>query len=253
MKVDGKGALVTGGAQGLGKAFSKILLQNGAKVFFTDINEEVGKTTLTEFQQTYGQNNVRFFKADVTSTAQMKESFDMAKSWLGGLHVVVNNAGIGGEGDDMWEKLIDINLKGPIRCSRLAVDYMRRDKGGEGGVIVNIASTGGLRPNPYGPVYSGSKAGLIMYSRSIAANQEYTSNGVRVCTLCPSFADTALVANISKGTTTNTEAALALVNQVGIMTVEEVADCLHELVTDDSKNGAVLAVSKHQGKTYVPF
>lgn len=252
MKVDGKAALVTGGAQGLGKAFSKILLQHGAKVLFTDVKEEVGLSVLAELQKQYGQNNVVFIKADVTSQAQMEESFQLAKSSFGRLDIVVNNAGVGGEQGDMWELMVDINLKGAIRGTRLALDYLRRDRGGEGGVIVNIASAGGLKPQPYGPAYSATKAGLIMYSRSVAANTDLADNGIRLNTLCPAFADTELLANISKGTTTlNTAKAMEQINRVGIMTVEYVAEGFYDLVTDDSKHGAVLMMSKLTGKTYL--
>ncbi|KAK7504566.1 hypothetical protein BaRGS_00004052 [Batillaria attramentaria] len=248
MNVAGKAALVTGGAQGLGKAFSKILLQNGAKVLFTDIKEDVGHATLSEFQKDYGQNNVVFIKADVTSQPQMEESFQLAKSSFGRLDIVVNNAGVGGEHDDNWER-----CKGPIRCTRLALNYLRRDKGGQGGVIVNISSAGGLKPTQYGPVYSGTKAGLLMYSRSLAANSDLQQSGVRVNTLCPSFADTSLVASIRDNETTvlNNEKAWEQVQSVGIMPVEYVAEGLFELVTDESKNGAVLLMAKATGKKYL--
>ncbi|XP_025076167.1 15-hydroxyprostaglandin dehydrogenase [NAD(+)]-like [Pomacea canaliculata] len=253
MKVDGLAALVTGGAQGLGKAFTEILLKNGAKVLFTDIDEKIGKSTLAQYQKLYGQNNVLFIQADVTSQEQMEESFQLAKTSFGRLDILCNNAGIGGESGDAWEKSIDINLKGSIRCCRLAMEYMRRDKGGQGGVIVNIASMGGLKPQPYGPVYSAGKAGLIMYTRSVAANPEFLACGVRISTLCPAFADTQLVANVSKGTCLNTEKALEQIKAVGVMTVEYVAEGFYELVTDDSKNGAVLTMSKHTGKKYLEF
>lgn len=253
MDIAGKAALVTGGGQGLGKAFAKILLQKGAKVLFTDVNQAVSQGTLKEFQTQFGQNNVVFIKADVTSEVQMNEAFQLAKSSFGRLDILVNNAGIGGEGPDMWEKLIDINLKGAIRCARLAVDHLSKTKGGNGGVIVNIASAGGLKPQPYGPVYAASKAGLIMYTRSLAANDDIRQNGIRVNVLCPAFADTALVQSIKEGSSTDNDQAWAFVQQIGIMTVDYVAEGMLELVIDETKNGAVLALSKLQGKAYVPF
>lgn len=256
MALAGRAALVTGGAQGLGRAFTTILLHNGAKVLFTDVNQALGQGTLKELQTLFGQNNVAFIKADVTSEAQMVEAFDMVKSTFGRLDIVVNNAGIGGEGPDVWEKCIDINLKGTIRCSRLAIDRLSKSKGGNGGVIVNIASAGGLRPQPYGPVYAATKSGLIMYTRSLAANKELQAqDGVRVHALCPSFVDTAMLHAMTDtpGVVTDPDKARALVQHIGVLSADTVAEGLLELVTDDSKNGAVLLVSKQEGRVYVPF
>ncbi|XP_076449687.1 15-hydroxyprostaglandin dehydrogenase [NAD(+)]-like [Babylonia areolata] len=254
MSVKGQVALITGAAQGLGKGFASILLQHGAKVALTDVQEDVGKETLAEFQKAYSPDDVIFIKVDVTSEADMEHAFRKTKETFKRLDIVVNNAGIGGEGDNMWEKCVDINLKGPIRGTRLALNYMRKDRGGQGGVIINVSSAGGLRPQPEGPVYCGTKSGVMMFSRSIAADRENEKQGVRVNTLCPAFVDTPLVAALASGANvTDADSAKQKLAAVGIMTVEEVAEAFFDLVKDPSRNGAVLAMSKHLGRNFLRF
>ncbi|KAL8583345.1 hypothetical protein ACOMHN_057631 [Nucella lapillus] len=253
MSVRGQVALITGAAQGLGKGFAHVLLQHGAKVALTDMQEDVGQTTLKEFQKTFNSADVIFIKTDVTSEADMQNAFKVTTETFKGLDIVVNNAGVGGESDQQWEKCVDINVKGPIRGTRMALNYLRKDKGGRGGVIINISSAGGLRPQPEGPVYCGTKSAVVMYSRSIATNQENEIQGVRVNTMCPAFVDTPLVAALAAGSSEDTDRALKKLEAIGVMSVEEAAEAFYELVTDESKNGAVLVISKHSGKNYLQF
>uniref|UniRef100_A0A0B6YQ65 15-hydroxyprostaglandin dehydrogenase [NAD(+)] n=2 Tax=Arion vulgaris TaxID=1028688 RepID=A0A0B6YQ65_9EUPU len=138
MSLSGKAAIVTGAAQGLGKAFSEVMLQNGAKVALTDYSSDHGLKTLAEFQTKYGENKVMFMKCDVTSKEEMAETFQTVKERFGGLDIVINNAGVGFEMGDLWEKTVDVNLKGTIRGTILGIEHMRRDNGGHGGVIVTF-------------------------------------------------------------------------------------------------------------------
>ncbi|XP_046549855.1 15-hydroxyprostaglandin dehydrogenase [NAD(+)]-like [Haliotis rubra] len=250
MKVRGKVALVTGAAQGLGKAFAASLLENGAKVLFSDVNSEKGQETLKEFEKKFGQENVAFVKCDVTSQADMEAVFQQVRDRFGGLDIMCNNAGIGGESREMWEKTVDINLKGMIRGTYLAMDVMRQDKGGRGGVIVNVASMAGINPNPFGPVYCATKFGIVGFSRSWALNPECTGNGIRINMLCPAFADTALVADIDNTAVGSPTAAKEFIDKIGIMTPEYVAEGFLDLVQDETKNGAVLKMGKSFGKVY---
>ncbi|CAG5123110.1 unnamed protein product [Candidula unifasciata] len=128
---------------------------------------------------------------------------------------------------------------------------MRRDKGGNGGVIVNIASMAGINPNPCGPVYGATKSAIIMYSQAWAKNPELAANGVRINVLAPAFADTALVAKMKDTTTIHLPTvADQIIARVGIMTPEDVAEALFELVDDQNKTGAVLKIAKATGKEY---
>ncbi|XP_041375951.1 15-hydroxyprostaglandin dehydrogenase [NAD(+)]-like [Gigantopelta aegis] len=248
--LDGKVAIVTGAAQGLGKAFSKALLQRGAKVCLADIDTETGEKTQEEFESTFGETEVIFKKTDVTSHKQMEELFKLAKETFGGLDIVVNNAGVSGEVYPLWQKVIDVNLKGTIAGTMLGLDAMRRDKGGNGGVIVNISSMTGILPNPYGPVYTASKYGIVGFSRSWAMNPDIIKNGVRINVLCPSFVDTNLFADLNSDNCLNVPALKAMIQHVGVMTSEHVAEGLLELIEDETRNGAVLKMRKKEGRVY---
>ncbi|XP_046549856.1 15-hydroxyprostaglandin dehydrogenase [NAD(+)]-like [Haliotis rubra] len=249
MKVSGKIALVTGAAQGLGKSFAAALLKNGAKVLISDVNSEAGKATLKAFQDKYGENNVMFVRADVTSQAQMEAVFQQVRERFGGLDIMSNNAGIIGETREVWEKTVDVNLKGVIRGTNLALDLMRRDKGGRGGVIVNTASIAGLMAVPGAEVYTATKHGVIGFSRSWARSPLCADNGVRVNVLCPSFADTAL---LPRGGSADGDVGKYM-DEHGVMSPEYVAEGFLDLVQDDSKNGAVLKMGEKLGKVYVEY
>ncbi|ESO86523.1 hypothetical protein LOTGIDRAFT_235335 [Lottia gigantea] len=212
MSLTGKVAIVTGAAQGLGKAFCSILLDNGAK----------------------------------------SKTFHTAKEMFGNIDIVCNNAGVGLEKAG-WEKTVDINLKGVIRGTNLAMDYLRKDKGGRGGVVVNVSSMAGLNPNPFGPVYCATKHAIVGFTRSWVLNPETSQNGIRMNMLCPAFVDTNLVSSISDDTCLNVDKAKQFVQQIGVMTPEFVAEGFLELVTDENKNGALLKMGKSFGKAYHTF
>ncbi|BFZ25206.1 hypothetical protein BsWGS_28245 [Bradybaena similaris] len=251
MSLSGKVAIVTGAAQGLGKAFCEILLQNGAKVALTDMNSDQGLKTLSEFQTKYGQNKVMFIKCDVTSQAEMSETFETVRETFGGLDIIINNAGVGIEMGELWEKTVDVNVKGTIRGTMLGIEHLRRDKGGNGGVIVNISSMAGINPYPCGPIYGATKSAIIMYSQALAKNPELAANGVRINVLAPAFADTALVVKVKDCAADHLPAVFEqIMARVGMMTPEYVAEALIELVDDQKKNGAILKIAKATGKEY---
>lgn len=245
-----KVVLITGGAQGLGLAFSEILLEQDAKVSFCDINDEAGKETLQNLQNKYGESKVMFQKCNVTSQDEMAAFFRSTKEKFGRLDVVINNAGIGGE-TTSWERTVDVNLKGMISGTFLGLEYLKTDKGGNGGVIINVSSAAGLRANPLSPVYCASKSGVVAFSQSLACNEDVINGGVRINTICPAFADTALVRDLYKDNSVNGNRVTEFINKIGIMTTQEVAEGLLELVTDERKNGAILKMSKLYGKEYV--
>ncbi|XP_067652403.1 15-hydroxyprostaglandin dehydrogenase [NAD(+)]-like isoform X2 [Haliotis asinina] len=246
MKVSGKIALVTGAAQGLGKAFAAALLENGAKVLISDVNSETGEVTLKAFQEKYGENNVMFVRADVTSQAQMQAVFHQVRESFGGLDIMSNNAGIVGETSDVWEKTVDINLKGVIRGTNLALDLMRQDKGGRGGVIINTASLAGFTPFPKYEVYAATKHGVIGFSRTWAENPLSAEYGVRVNAICPAMIDTAMLPR-------GDDDFGKYVEEHGVMSPEYVAEGFMDLIKDDSKNGALLKMTQKSGKVYMEY
>ena len=110
MELTNKKCIITGSAQGLGKAFANILLDLGAQVCISDVNVDVGNIALTEFKATYGEKNVCFVKCDVTNVKEFENLFDEAETYFGvdSVDMLVNNAGI--NTNSGWKKCMDVNM-----------------------------------------------------------------------------------------------------------------------------------------------
>jgi len=250
MNVSNKISVITGAAKGLGKAFAEELLKNGAKVVLTDFNEKLGQSTLAEFSQKYSKDKVLFIKCDVTNDTQTREMFQSVKSKFGNLDIMINNAGCGKEFDG-WEMTIDLNVTGTLRSTMLALEQMRRDKGGNGGVIINVSSMAGIHPNPCGPVYSASKGAILMYSLSLAKNPELAANGIRINVLAPAFVQTSMYQGLMDESSIHVpQIAKMILSKVGVMTPQYVAENMMELIVDESKTGAIMKLSQNGGKDY---
>ncbi|XP_067852038.1 15-hydroxyprostaglandin dehydrogenase [NAD(+)]-like isoform X2 [Heptranchias perlo] len=166
MLIAGKVALVTGAAQGLGKAFAEVLLKNGAKVSLLDINNAVGQEAKDAFDKIYGAQQTMFIHCDVTSESQLKDAFERTIGNFLQLDIVCNNAGIADEMN--WQKCVDVNLVSVIRGTYLGLQYMSRKNGGAGGVIINVSSLAGIEPIIFAPVYTASKHGVVGFTRAMA-------------------------------------------------------------------------------------
>ncbi|XP_071411276.1 15-hydroxyprostaglandin dehydrogenase [NAD(+)] isoform X2 [Pithys albifrons albifrons] len=166
MHVNGKVALVTGGAQGIGQAFVQALLGKGAKVALLDRNSEAGQESKAALDEQFEAQRTVFIQCDVTDQEQLKGAFKKVIEHFGRLDILVNNAGVNNEKD--WESTIQTNLTSVIRGTYLGLEYMRNTNGGNGGVIINISSLAGLMPAAFQPVYCATKHGVIGFTRSIA-------------------------------------------------------------------------------------
>ncbi|XP_056587479.1 15-hydroxyprostaglandin dehydrogenase [NAD(+)]-like [Triplophysa dalaica] len=245
MDLEDKVALVTGGAQGLGRSFVEILLKNGAKVAIIDVNESLGKELKVTLNQEYGPDRTEFYTADVTSEEQFKGVFQKVVEKYGQIDIVCNNAGIVNEND--WEKAIAINLGGVVRGTYLALDHMKKDKGGKGGVIVNVASLAGLGPLFPTPVYTATKHGVVGFTRAMAGVSTVANHGVRINILCPGFVNTNLVTLFSSEEHVGRFSHLRnlsekIMEQYGVMETDNVAKAFLVLVKDETKNGEALMV-----------
>ncbi|KAM9332818.1 15-hydroxyprostaglandin dehydrogenase [NAD(+)]-like [Pholidichthys leucotaenia] len=253
MALNGKTAVVTGAAMGIGRAITELLLKNGAKVALLDVNKTDGQTLVECLSKQYGPEQTLFLHCNVESEEEFKAAFQTASETFGGIDILCNNAGILNE--VTWEKMVFINLNGVIRGTYLALDHMSKLNGGRGGVIINTASMAGLGPFPSAPVYTATKHGVVGFTRSIAAASDISGYGIRFNTLCPGFVQTDLLTNIPLrlGRFSNLkDVANPLAEETGILLVDEVAKCVLELVTDETKNGEALVVCK-KGKVYMPF
>jgi NAD(P)-dependent dehydrogenase (short-subunit alcohol dehydrogenase family) len=194
VRLEGKVAIVTGAGQGIGAATARRMAEEGAKVVVSDVNEETGR----EVADGIGSDAV-FVKADVSSLEDVKKLMSTTIDAFGRLDVLHNNAGVHETGfttqatstelpEDVWDKVIAINLKGPWMCSKYAAPLLAE---AGGGVIVNAASIGGLVGYPMGSAYGPSKAGIVQLTRVMAL--ELAPQGTRVVCYAPGNTETPMV------------------------------------------------------------
>ncbi|PNF31053.1 15-hydroxyprostaglandin dehydrogenase [NAD(+)] [Cryptotermes secundus] len=192
MDIKGKTALVTGAATGIGLEYVKELLRNGAQhVAVCDLDSRKGEKAVRDLQAEYGVDRAIFIKTDVTNTAELEEAFKKTYTTFKALDIVINNAGILDDG--RWELEIAVNVNAVVRGTLLGFQYMGKDKGGKGGVVVNIASILGLAPMAGCPVYVGTKHAVIGITRSFGLPYHLDRTGVRVLAMCPGVTDTPLI------------------------------------------------------------
>nr|CAI5833675.1 unnamed protein product [Callosobruchus analis] len=195
--IKGKIALITGGATGIGLAYGEELLKNGIEgLIIADINEKLGKEAVDKFNKQYGAKKAKFIKTDVTKKEQLEAAFQLAKSTFGVLNIVINNAGI--LNDAQWELEIAINCNAVVQGSLLGMQYMGKNHGGSGGVIVNIASILGLQKLEGCPVYVATKHFVVGLNRSFGSPYFYNLTGIKFLTMCPGVTDTPLISEAYK-------------------------------------------------------
>ncbi|XP_072931518.1 15-hydroxyprostaglandin dehydrogenase [NAD(+)]-like [Epargyreus clarus] len=188
-----KVVVITGGAVGIGFETADRFLQKGAKVvILLDIDEKQGVETAKILNSKYGANKAVFYKCDVTKDldAVTKLIYDSYKY----VDVLVNNAGI--LNDLLLKKTIDINVTALIEWSFKYWERMRKDKGGNGGTIINLASIYGFRIDQFLPIYQASKFAVMGFTKSLGHEYNYKRSGVRVVAICPGFTETKLTANV---------------------------------------------------------
>lgn len=186
MKLQGKVVLVTGAASGIGRSIVELFVEEGAQVVATDI-ESAGLKTLTQKLEAMGHPALATVTGDVSVRADAEQMVETALNTYGTLDIVVNNAGIMDDfvpvadlEDSLWRKVIGVNLDGPMFICRKALQTMLAN---EKGVIVNIASIGGLFGGRAGVSYTTSKHAMIGLTRSIA--YQYAKKGIRCNAICP--------------------------------------------------------------------
>ena len=233
--VAGKRILITGGASGIGAASALLLASRGAKVVIGDMAEEMGAAVAKQAQD--AGNSVVFKKVDVTSGDEVRALFDFAVETLGGLDVVVNNAGIDHKpspmhelSDDDFDRNIAVNLKGVWHCMRAAVNCMLPNGGGH---VINVASIAGLRSAPMISAYSAAKHGVMGLTKSAA--HEYARANIRFNAVCPSFIDTPMVRNTMATMDERTQQATVKASPMRRLgDVNEVSGAIAWLASDES-------------------
>ena len=252
----GQHALVTGAARGIGAAIARMLIDAGARVTLLGRDQSRLRTTAQELQNRTpdARGRVRIAVADVTEPASVAAAFAAARDDFGPLAVLVNNAGQAESApflktsNELWQRMLAVNLTGTFLCSQAALGQML-DRGG--GRIINIASTAGQRGYPYVAAYVAAKHGVIGLTRSLAL--ELARKPVTVNAVCPGYTETDIlrdsIANvIAKTGRTEAEARASFTasNPQGrIIQPEEVAATVRWLCSDAacSINGQAISVS----------
>jgi 3-oxoacyl-[acyl-carrier protein] reductase len=194
--LSGKVAVVTGGAQGIGRAIAQALAGQGANVVVADIQEEKAEATARELTANSGQRAIAV-KVDVADSASAKAMIDRAIDEFGRVDILVNNAGTTRDNLIMrmseadWDLILNINLKGAFNCSKAVVRPMMKQRSGR---IINISSVSGLAGQAGQTNYSSSKAGLIGLTKALA--KEVGGRNITVNAVAPGFVETELTADL---------------------------------------------------------
>jgi NAD(P)-dependent dehydrogenase (short-subunit alcohol dehydrogenase family) len=184
-RLDGKVALVTGGARGLGRVMVEALAEAGAAVALSARNSDQAAGAAREVAEALG-GQLLGIRADVTSAADVQAMIDAVLAGFGRLDILVNNAGINIRGpieqlsEADWDQVIDTNLKGPWLCCRAAAEPMKQQKWGR---VINVSSMLGEIAMPGRTPYCSSKGGLTLMTRTLAL--ELAVHGINVNALCP--------------------------------------------------------------------
>ncbi|MFC3418711.1 SDR family oxidoreductase [Salinicoccus hispanicus] len=190
-KLEGKVAIVTGAASGMGRAIAKLYAKEGAKVVVADFNMEGAETVAKEIMEDGG--TAKAMSVNVTDIDQIEKMIDTTIDEYGELNILVNNAGImdgfepvGEITDEKWDQIFDVNTKGVMRAMRKVVNYwMNAEKEG---VIVNTISTGGLNGAHAGVAYGASKHAVVALTKNTGFM--YAKNGIRVNGIAPGAVET---------------------------------------------------------------
>jgi len=240
ISLEGRVALITGAARGIGKEIALKLSGAGADIVICDLDEDMIETTINEIKE-YG-NKAHGIVCDVTSEESVKEMIDEIYRKFEKIDILVNNAGITMDtlfmrmSKDKWDKVIDVNLTGAFNVTKAAIRGMIKQRGGK---IINISSVVGLMGNPGQVNYSASKAGLIGLTKSIA--KEYGKRNINVNAVAPGFISTEMTDKLSE------KAEKELLDNISIKrkgTPEDVANTVLFLSSDlsDYITGQVILV-----------
>lgn len=230
MKLEGKIALVTGGARGIGREIALLFANQGADVAICDVNIETATATQKEIES-LGRRALSF-QTDVTVLKEVENMMNIVLDNFKHLDILVNNAGITRDNlllrmsEEDWDKVIAVNLKGVFNCMKAASRSMLKQRSGK---IVNIASIIGIMGNAGQANYAASKGGIISLTKSIA--KEFASRNICVNAVAPGFIQTSMT---DKLTQEQREAMLANIplNRLGVPS--DVARACSFLASSDS-------------------
>ena len=231
-RLEGRAAIVTGSASGIGRATARLFASEGALLVLADRNRALGERGAAELRE--GGADVHFVATDISRAADVEALVAAAVERHGRLDVLVNNAGIYPRtgrlhevGELEWDLTMGTNLRGTFLCCRAAIPHML----GRGGAIVNLSSGSGVRGSPNGVAYGATKAAILHLTRTAAL--EYAADGIRVNAVVPGLTDTPQ----ARGSTGSREAYEAWERRLPLgraATPEEVAAVICFLASDEA-------------------
>lgn len=230
MSLKDKVALITGGAQGIGRAIGKRLAREGANVAVADVDPDLAQSIVPEMESF--KVSAAAFTADVSDSPQVERLIDEVIQRFSTIDILVNNAGITRDdllirtSEEDWDRVIAVNLKGAFNLTKSVARLMIKQRSGR---IVNITSVVGLMGNAGQVSYASSKAGLIGLTKSAA--KELAARGITVNAVAPGYVQTAMTEKLAQ------EAKDAFLSQIPLKragTPEDVANLVAFLVSDQA-------------------
>jgi NAD(P)-dependent dehydrogenase (short-subunit alcohol dehydrogenase family) len=250
-RLNGRTAVVTGSATGIGRAIALRLAEEGASVVVADRRNDLGQQTAQDIVNAGGE--AIFVPCDVSDAEQVRALMDAAVGCFGRIDALVSNAGIPGAGtpahltdEDDWDRVIAVNLRGVFLCAKYAIPHL--EASGRG-AIVNTASTFGMIGARNSPAYAASKGGVIALTRQLAI--DYGPRGIRVNAISPGYVDNDMDFRRSRMSPEDAarnlaarEAAAALQPLGRQADTAEIAAAVAFLVSDDASfmTGAIVPV-----------
>lgn len=243
-RLDGKAAVITGAASGMGRAAALLFAREGARLLLADIDTAGGEQTATEIAHSGG--TAAFRRVDVSQPEQVEALMQAALDAYGALDIVFNNAGIEGMSGRLadqtvenWERVLSVNLKGVFLGMKYALPPMVERGGGS---IINTASVAGLNGWHGGGAYSASKGGVVILTKTAAL--EYAKWNVRVNCICPGVIQTAMVERITGGVEASLERLKRMQPMPRIGQAEDIAQMALFLASDEAGfiTGAAMTV-----------
>ena len=189
MQLEGKVAIITGAATGIGRATALLFAGEGASVVIADVNEDDAQRTVANIEDEGG--SARFVQADVSEAEDVQALMERAGEEMGGIDVIVNNAGAQRSGavtefeESEWDLLMRVNPRSCFLGAKYGVPHLRERGGGS---IVNVSSLAGLKGGPGMTAYSASKGAIIAFTRALA--EELAPDNIRANSVCPGWIDT---------------------------------------------------------------